>query len=204
MPSGGYRPGAGRPKGSVAKKHQVTVADVGHAEYLPLEYMLALMRDERTEASRRDAMAIQAASFCHPRLNAVATTNANGSGPSGDINIVQILAVPRGARIDKSGAVLTLEGEAVELAKVEPYTGSAPLGLSDQTAPPAPIEPPERLPIHELDVSNVTVLRRRSDDDPEPGAACFPHAESDARTPRFCWTRISQIREGLSTHASGT
>ena len=33
-----------RPKGSVKKMHQITVADVGRAEYLPVEYMLALMR----------------------------------------------------------------------------------------------------------------------------------------------------------------
>ena len=63
MPSGGKRQGAGRKFGSLNKRHQVTVKDIGHDGYLPIEYMLALMRDERTEATRRDAMAIQAAPY---------------------------------------------------------------------------------------------------------------------------------------------
>lgn len=170
MPSGGARPGAGRPKGSVKKKHQITVADVGRAEYLPVEYMLALMRDERAEPNRRDAMAIQAAPYLHARLNAVATTNANGTGPNGDINIVQIVAVPRGALLDpKSGMITTIDGEVVsEPPTVSPFEGTPPLELAaitDQAAPP------ERLPVIELDVSNVTPLRRRDDDESGPGAA---------------------------------
>ena len=115
MPSGGKRAGAGRKFGSLNKRHQVTVKDIGHDGYLPIEYMLALMRDERTEASRRDAMAIQAAPYIHARLNAVATSNVNGNGGSGgDINIVQIIGVPRGSLVDaKTGMISTPDGAAV-------------------------------------------------------------------------------------------
>jgi hypothetical protein len=81
---------------------------------------------------------------------------------------VQILAVPRGSRLAPDGSI-TIDGDPVtELASVEPYTGTPPLGLTDQREPAAPVEPP--LPVIEVDTSNVTVLRRR-DDEPGPGAA---------------------------------
>jgi hypothetical protein len=34
----------------------------------PLQYMLQVMNDPTAEVSRRDRMAIAAASFCHPRV----------------------------------------------------------------------------------------------------------------------------------------
>jgi hypothetical protein len=173
MPPGGRREGAGRPRGSLNKRHQVTAEQIGHDGYLPLEYMLALMRDERTEASRRDAMAIQAASFCHPRLNAVATSNANGNGPNGDINIVQIIAVPRGGRLDPKSGTIVVDGELVtEPPTISPHEGTPAL-LTDETQTSAPIEPPEHLPIVEMEpAQNVTRLdfERAKREDPEGGA----------------------------------
>ena len=118
MASGGPRPNSGRPKGSSNVKRQITADTIVKTAdgYLPLSYMLALMRDEQAEPSRRDAMAIQAAPYCHARLNAVATTNVGGKGTSGDINIVQIFAVPRGAALDvKSGQVLIEGNQTVDL-----------------------------------------------------------------------------------------
>jgi hypothetical protein len=44
----------------------------------PLDYMLAVMRDEDAEAWRRDEMAKAAAPYVHPRLAAIAT--------GGDVN----------------------------------------------------------------------------------------------------------------------
>lgn len=35
---------------------------------LPLEYMLKVLRDEQDDEKRRDAMAIAAAPYVHPRL----------------------------------------------------------------------------------------------------------------------------------------
>jgi hypothetical protein len=128
---------------------------------MPVEWMLAVLRDPECEQSRRDQMAIQAAPYLHPRLAAASiSTNAgrdfNGGG---DINIMQVFAVPHGGRIADDGSVV-IDGQAVELSCVEPFDPTP--ALSDQREKPAPIEPP--LPVHEVDISNVTVLRRRDDE----------------------------------------
>jgi hypothetical protein len=39
---------------------------------MPLAFMLKVMRDEAEPKERRIEMAIAAAPFCHPRLNAIA------------------------------------------------------------------------------------------------------------------------------------
>jgi hypothetical protein len=57
MPRGGFRPGAGRPKGSKTARPGVA----------PLEYMLAVMNDVAADDARRDRMAIAAAPFVHAR-----------------------------------------------------------------------------------------------------------------------------------------
>ena len=164
-PRPGPRVNAGRPLGSVAAKRQITAEMIGHGEYLPVEYMLALMRDEQAEPQRRDAMAIQAAPYCHARLSAVATTNPNGTGPqSGDINLVQIFAVPRGAALDLKDGVVTIEGNEAQLKPVEPFEGTPPLrGAPDareSVALPVKIGSPrsEPLPVHNIDIVNVTRL----------------------------------------------
>jgi hypothetical protein len=115
-------------------------------------------------------MAIQAAPFIHARLNAVATSNVPGRDGGGDINIVQIIAVPRGGRLDAKSGTITIDGEVVtEPPNVEPYSGSPALELTDQSQ-----SPPEPSPVLELETGNVTRLdsfvRRRSDDE-EPDTA---------------------------------
>jgi len=78
MASGGYRPGAGRPKGARNKKTvereaqapkvPADVAREAEAENLdPLTYMLKVMNDKRAKKDRRDRMAIAAAPFVHSR-----------------------------------------------------------------------------------------------------------------------------------------
>ena len=71
MPKGGYRPGAGRPKGSRSKFRQETVTDIADAaaaeNLTPLEYMLRIMRDPREDKDRRCRMAIAAAPYCHAK-----------------------------------------------------------------------------------------------------------------------------------------
>ena len=68
---GGYRPGAGRPKGSRNKTRNETPADIQSAaayeNMTPLEYMLKVMRDPREDADRRLRCAIAAAPYCHAR-----------------------------------------------------------------------------------------------------------------------------------------
>jgi hypothetical protein len=39
---------------------------------LPLDYMLAVMRDPSASEARRDRMAIAAAKFCHPQISFIA------------------------------------------------------------------------------------------------------------------------------------
>ena len=84
---GGKRPGAGRPRGAATKRTR-EIADFAVAEGVsPLEYMLAVMRDNDAEPARRDDMAKAAAAYIHPRLSSVAAKRGGlgnlGSGISG-------------------------------------------------------------------------------------------------------------------------
>lgn len=73
MASGGFRAGAGRPKGAKAPKAKpIKVAtDIKKAArksgMSPLDYMLIVMRDEEADKERRDRMAIAAAPFVHEK-----------------------------------------------------------------------------------------------------------------------------------------
>jgi len=71
MAKGGYRPGAGRPKGSRTKSKKKADADIPVAAAMenmtPLDYMLKIMRDPNEDQDRRCRMAIAAAPFCHAR-----------------------------------------------------------------------------------------------------------------------------------------
>lgn len=81
MSRGGYRPGAGRPKGSknrskgpvkTPRMRQVTPGMPGHGNgnLSPLDYMLAVMRNSEVDDARRDRMAVAAAPFVHARKDA--------------------------------------------------------------------------------------------------------------------------------------
>jgi hypothetical protein len=74
MASGGRRPGAGRPKGSVTKKTQDIAAQALADGVSPLEVMLIAMRRsfDQGDFAGAAAFAKDAAPFCHPRFNAVA------------------------------------------------------------------------------------------------------------------------------------
>lgn len=84
MARGGFRPGAGRPKksladvpprlapppppGGIKEAVQESVVAAVEGATSPLEYMLAVMNDPAVDAVRRDRMAIAAAPFVHGRL----------------------------------------------------------------------------------------------------------------------------------------
>jgi hypothetical protein len=160
MPKGGRREGAGRKPGSLQKRHKVVVEDP--TGLMPVEWMLAVLRDPECEQSRRDQMAIQAAPYLHPRLAAASiTTNGNGRdyNGGGDINIVQIYAVPHGGRIADDGSITIDGGPVTELSSVEPYPSTP--ALTDQREMPAPVAEP--LPVIEVDTTNVTPMRRREE-----------------------------------------
>lgn len=73
MASGGFRAGAGRPKGATAPKAKaIKVApDIKKAArksgMTPLDYMLTVMNDSEADHDRRDRMAIAAAPFVHEK-----------------------------------------------------------------------------------------------------------------------------------------
>ena len=54
--------------GSKARLLQAATSDAGES---PLDYMLRVMRDDSADPKRRDAMAVAAAAYVHPRLAAV-------------------------------------------------------------------------------------------------------------------------------------
>ena len=62
---------AGKPTGRQNKATLAKQAEIAATGITPLAYMLKVMRDESEPAARRDAMAIAAAPYVHPRLAAV-------------------------------------------------------------------------------------------------------------------------------------
>ena len=176
MPRGGKRAGAGRKPGSMSKRHRVVVED--STGLMPVEWMLAVLRDPQSEQHRRDRMAEIAAPYLHPRLNAVAVNSITGgdSRDNGDTNVLQIYSVPKGGKIEKDGTI-TIEGAVVELSPIEPFTGTP--ALTDQREYKRVEPDPVPFEVTEIDPpQNVTVLnphgRRQHDNDTDdggPGAA---------------------------------
>jgi phage terminase small subunit len=76
---GGYRPGAGRPKGARNKNRTKPAEKVGKqsdipAENLtPLEFMLKIMRSPNEPVELRLRCAIAACPYCHPRKGEAGT-----------------------------------------------------------------------------------------------------------------------------------
>ena len=72
MPSGGFRPGAGRKKGSVSKMSEEARAIALAGGQSPLDYLLSVMRDINNDLSTRLDAAKAAAPFLHAKLSTVA------------------------------------------------------------------------------------------------------------------------------------
>jgi hypothetical protein len=68
---GGARPGSGRKPGSVTQKTREIAERAIKEGLTPLEYMLAVMRDEVNDTETRMDAAKSAAPYLHPRLNAI-------------------------------------------------------------------------------------------------------------------------------------
>ena len=163
---GGKREGAGRKKGSVARKHAPIIADPDGL--MPIDWLLAVLRDPLSEPGRRDAIAIAVMPYLHPRL---AQTMVSGKvdGGGGDTvtnNTVNIFAVPRGASLDLKDGTVSIQGVATtELQALEPFEGTP--ALQDQPDTNQGNQPPsDPLPVHSVDTSNITRLKRPG----EPGA----------------------------------
>ena len=68
MAKGGYRPGAGRPKGSKSKSKMAGIkADTPLEILSPLEFLLQVMRDDNQDTNTRLRAASLAAPYLHPR-----------------------------------------------------------------------------------------------------------------------------------------
>jgi hypothetical protein len=101
MARGGKRDGAGRKAGAPNKASALREAEVAASGTTPLEYMLAIMRDDLSPAARRDDMAKAAAPYVHPKLAAVEHSGPDG-GPIEVSNLTDAqlaaIATGRGAR----------------------------------------------------------------------------------------------------------
>jgi len=89
-----------------------------------------------------------------------------GSTSNTTNNTVNIFAVPRGAAVNLKDGTVEVEGIATtDLAALEPFEGTP--ALPDQSDANRGTQPPKGpLPVHGVDTSNVTRLKRPG----EPGA----------------------------------
>jgi hypothetical protein len=92
----------GRQKG-VANKRTREIADAAVREGLtPLEYMLAVLRDESVEPDRRDRMAAAAAPYIHPRLSST-QMDATVKRDVAELTRDELLALLASIRADHRG-----------------------------------------------------------------------------------------------------
>jgi hypothetical protein len=61
----------GRPKGARNRRTRAVLEAAEAGGEMPLDYMLTVMRDPKVDAKRRDAMAMAAAPYLHPKLSSV-------------------------------------------------------------------------------------------------------------------------------------
>jgi hypothetical protein len=81
----------GRQKGARNRATEEARAAAATGGILPLDYMLGVMRDHAADGKRRDAMAIAAAPYLHPKLSAIDAKLSSGSGnPSAEIDAIRI------------------------------------------------------------------------------------------------------------------
>ena len=75
---GGKREGSGRRPGSVTRIDAEARQRALSGGMMPLDYMLAIMRDESQEQNGRLAAAKAAAPYCHARLASTELSGPNG------------------------------------------------------------------------------------------------------------------------------
>lgn len=90
----------GRQKGTRNRATAEARAAAAATGALPLDYMLSVMRDPAAEHRRRDAMAMAAAPYLHPKLSAIdAKRSPLVAEPSPErTSVVVEFVVPNGAR----------------------------------------------------------------------------------------------------------
>jgi hypothetical protein len=92
----------GRQKGARNRATEEARAAAAATGTLPLDYMLTVMRDPTADNKRRDAMAMAAAPYLHPRLTAIdaklSPANAQQSSETPSLTVEFILPSPKHTR----------------------------------------------------------------------------------------------------------
>ena len=88
---GGRRKGAGRKPGAATTKTREIANKAVEAGISPLEYMLAVLRDEGNDTTARFEAAKAAAPYVHPRLNSVELAGKDGQ-PIETVNRIELVA----------------------------------------------------------------------------------------------------------------
>lgn len=96
MPRGGKRDGAGRKKGSKGKRtvEQPEQKKVYDNVEMPLDYMLAVVRDRRADFKRRDQMAVASAPYCHARVGDKVTGKREEAQAAAEKSAAGMFAAP--------------------------------------------------------------------------------------------------------------
>ena len=95
---GGYRKGAGRPKGSLNKRTLEVLKNHVSKGMTPVEYMLKVFRNHALPAERRDKMAIAVAPYVHPRLMSHEVGGKGGGALQMEVYSRVVAYVPDNAR----------------------------------------------------------------------------------------------------------
>ena len=101
----------GRQKGARNRATEEARAAAEATGILPLEYMLTVMRDATADDKRRDAMAMAAAPYLHPKLSSVDAKLSNASEKPGDVDRIEVTFVhaqPHGIDEDADGKLASM------------------------------------------------------------------------------------------------
>jgi len=101
----------GRQKGIRNRATEEARAAAEATGILPLDYMLGVMRDPGADDKRRDAMAMAAAPYLHPKLSSVDARLSSASEKPGDVDRIQVTFVhaqPQGIDDDADGKLASI------------------------------------------------------------------------------------------------
>lgn len=90
MSHGGARPGAGRKPGGANKVSREAYERAKEGGVLPLDYLLSVMRDEKSDEAKRIDCAKAAAPYLHPKRAPI-----DGEGNEAGLTLTVLTGVPR-------------------------------------------------------------------------------------------------------------
>jgi hypothetical protein len=104
---------SGRQKGTRNRATAEARAAAEATGILPLDYMLSVMRDSNADAKRRDAMAMAAAPYLHPRLSSIEPVKPEQPSLAEDYGIRVEFVRPRPRPEDDENGETSLAGSIV-------------------------------------------------------------------------------------------